>query len=558
MKYDYSTIEGFKFWCQKVLPLVYDESLSYYEVLCKIQFKLNEIINNQNNLNEAFNKLLKWIDSQIEMYTKDKLQEWLDDGTLENMIMALGQIVKYFNTTEEMLQTDNLVVGQVVKTLGYSNINDKGDCLFKITNSVSNNLQLKTKNNLYATLITNGNINVASYGVFPNSDDVKDLLIDILKYNNNIMFNSGVYVISDTVNITRNDIHIIGNSTTIQCNNNTSYGHTLGIYAENNDINNVIIENINVINTSSGDNDNAIGVGSKENYKISNVSIINCQGQSNHKGITFQNNCHYINIKNCSTKNNKTYGISIETKCDYVNIENCNIEENNTYGIALFDVNHCNISYSHIENNNGAGIYVNGHDIKIYENLIQSNGNGVQTSTSKEIIIEHNDITSNNNQSILPYKSNVIVKNNNITGFYGIVTIDLDNNDISILNNYINVTNTQNVLINLTNVNNLIIDSNVFGNTNVNCIDITTLNKCLINNNISKQSDIFLKLNNPSMNPIITNNNVNAVTYNNIASANNTKPILIGNVVTCTNINQNWTPICQIDIINGALSTILN
>lgn len=29
-------INNFRFWCQKVLPLVYDDSLSYYEVLCKL------------------------------------------------------------------------------------------------------------------------------------------------------------------------------------------------------------------------------------------------------------------------------------------------------------------------------------------------------------------------------------------------------------------------------------------------------------------------------------------------------------------------------------------
>ena len=28
--------QPFKFWCQKALPLVYDDSLSYYEVLCKV------------------------------------------------------------------------------------------------------------------------------------------------------------------------------------------------------------------------------------------------------------------------------------------------------------------------------------------------------------------------------------------------------------------------------------------------------------------------------------------------------------------------------------------
>ena len=33
----------FRFWAHKVLPLVYDESLSYYEIICKIVQHLGEI-----------------------------------------------------------------------------------------------------------------------------------------------------------------------------------------------------------------------------------------------------------------------------------------------------------------------------------------------------------------------------------------------------------------------------------------------------------------------------------------------------------------------------------
>ena len=33
---DYKTLQPFRYWCQKVLPLVYDDSLSYYELLCKV------------------------------------------------------------------------------------------------------------------------------------------------------------------------------------------------------------------------------------------------------------------------------------------------------------------------------------------------------------------------------------------------------------------------------------------------------------------------------------------------------------------------------------------
>ena len=43
-----STIADFKFWCQKVLPLVYDDSLSYYEVLNKMVIYLNQVIDNIN------------------------------------------------------------------------------------------------------------------------------------------------------------------------------------------------------------------------------------------------------------------------------------------------------------------------------------------------------------------------------------------------------------------------------------------------------------------------------------------------------------------------------
>lgn len=79
-------ITSFGFYCQHVLPLVYDESLSYYETLCKLQAKLNEVIKTQNDLQDAFQSLLDWVNTQLEQYAKDQLNEWLDDGTLESII----------------------------------------------------------------------------------------------------------------------------------------------------------------------------------------------------------------------------------------------------------------------------------------------------------------------------------------------------------------------------------------------------------------------------------------------------------------------------------------
>ena len=63
-------MKPFGFWCQKVLPLVYDDSLSYYEVLCKVRDKLNEVISSYNNTDARFAEL------QAEI---DRINQWISD-----------------------------------------------------------------------------------------------------------------------------------------------------------------------------------------------------------------------------------------------------------------------------------------------------------------------------------------------------------------------------------------------------------------------------------------------------------------------------------------------
>ena len=60
----------FRFWCQKVLPLIYDDSLSYLEVLCKVTAKLNELVEVDNQQNEAIQALQEDV-SQLEYYLEE-------------------------------------------------------------------------------------------------------------------------------------------------------------------------------------------------------------------------------------------------------------------------------------------------------------------------------------------------------------------------------------------------------------------------------------------------------------------------------------------------------
>lgn len=67
---DVKPLHHFRFWCQKVLPLVYDDSLSYYEVLCKV-------VNYINNLIDTNNQIIEYVDElKAEL---QQVQEWIDN-----------------------------------------------------------------------------------------------------------------------------------------------------------------------------------------------------------------------------------------------------------------------------------------------------------------------------------------------------------------------------------------------------------------------------------------------------------------------------------------------
>ena len=53
----------FYFWCQHVIPLVFDDSLSYYEVLCKVRDYLNALIADVSNLQDFTAQLRTDVDT---------------------------------------------------------------------------------------------------------------------------------------------------------------------------------------------------------------------------------------------------------------------------------------------------------------------------------------------------------------------------------------------------------------------------------------------------------------------------------------------------------------
>ncbi len=102
-------ISQFRFWCQKVLPAVYDDSLSYYELLCKVIDKLNELITKDNEQSEVINLLAielealkklfeKFQESGFDDYYREQIEQWMADNFNEFMAARIKNV--FFGLTD--------------------------------------------------------------------------------------------------------------------------------------------------------------------------------------------------------------------------------------------------------------------------------------------------------------------------------------------------------------------------------------------------------------------------------------------------------------------------
>lgn len=97
---DYKTLQPFRYWCQKVLPAVYDDSLSYYELLCKVVDYLNKTMEDVETLHgdvtsllSTYEKLQSYVNNyfstlDVQEEINNKLDSMAKDGSLTNLIRA--------------------------------------------------------------------------------------------------------------------------------------------------------------------------------------------------------------------------------------------------------------------------------------------------------------------------------------------------------------------------------------------------------------------------------------------------------------------------------------
>lgn len=91
----------FAFWCQKVMPAVLDDSLSFYEVLCKLTAKLNDAIETINGHSELITAMQSEIDA-LQTLTAQHTQQIAD---LTKKVQANADNITAINTRTKGLST---------------------------------------------------------------------------------------------------------------------------------------------------------------------------------------------------------------------------------------------------------------------------------------------------------------------------------------------------------------------------------------------------------------------------------------------------------------------
>lgn len=133
-------LQPFKFWCQTALPTVYDDALSYYELLNKVVYQLNETMQHVNSLGgdvsamlTAYNQLQNYVNeyfANLDVSTEinTKLDEMVTNGTLsellEPFVTAKLPNVVSSQISDVVASQINPVVNSQMQTALNDNFND--------------------------------------------------------------------------------------------------------------------------------------------------------------------------------------------------------------------------------------------------------------------------------------------------------------------------------------------------------------------------------------------------------------------------------------------------
>ena len=229
-------------YMQKVIPLAFNESLSYYEQLClilnyiknEITPSLNTLIDEYSDVVNSVEKLQNYIDdyfnsedfnNKVTTAIDTKLNAMANSGELENIITAYLKLnaLICFDTIALMKASTNLTNGSYVKTYGSTEFNNKKGAFYKVRTKQESDIVdevniIELYNNLVAVLILQDDFDSLQTQVNNLSDSLNTTNQKVTELETGLnTTNTNVSNVQNDLNTTNNNVSALETQT----NNNT-------------------------------------------------------------------------------------------------------------------------------------------------------------------------------------------------------------------------------------------------------------------------------------------------------------------------------------------------
>lgn len=333
-----------RFWCQKVLPLTYDDSLSYYELLDKVVKYLNNVIEDME---------------KIPDFIIEEISKLADTGV---------------NTVQELLTMD-IDADTYVDVKGYNTVGDGGDNLYYVTTDYS----LVQNEPFFLTftgtakwaipILIKPYVKPEMFGGMTGEYDNTDAFEICMEYPRRIELNEGVYSMTG-IDVPENKI-IKGHNTTLR--QLTDNKAMLTLTGDNISISGITFDP----NPEAQTQTNAIIVADG----VSNIVIEDClfmeQKHTAYSivGSVYFTSCSKVRVENCELTGANGEGMVFGEGCSYCELIGGEYHHN-SYGSGVYlysDTNYCKIINANVHHNQGSNIGVIGNN-HIIENCYSHDG----------------------------------------------------------------------------------------------------------------------------------------------------------------------------------------
>lgn len=366
-------IDEIKFKTYVVLPLVYDDALSFYELVGKCVQKINEIIPIVNVAQE-----------EIDKKVSKAIQELIDNGTLNDIInnQLFNELNQKIDNNTKEIQKTNAKITEIggkteSNTTAISSLNTSlSEANSRITN-INDNLTNLT--NRYNKLV----VNVKDYGAMGDgttndTDAINAALNACVSLGcNSLYFPNGTYL-TDPITISSTVLHIFGDTSNTSKIRFTSGGLTVSPWY-------CLIENLGFLGSENVLTINGPSCIVNNIFANSTVVLNGTLDILMYSTIDSSNSCvlvksgdKSISIFKCTLRANGesdvSNGVLVEGGCSALSILYCNIIQKENGIKILTDSGSYSIHIigNYIDNSKNNGIAIAGSGI-LYRSMIANN-----------------------------------------------------------------------------------------------------------------------------------------------------------------------------------------